>query len=542
MGCATSSTLASSASEILVALVEVNGLTVTFGETRILDNVSFRIGKSERFGIIGESGSGKTMTALALTGLLPDHAQVAGAINFDGPPLPKSEAEIAKLRGRRIGFIFQEPMTALDPLMKAGAQIREALELSGNSSDVPANVSRLLAEVGLEPEHAARYPHELSGGQRQRVVIATAIAGSPDLLIADEPTSALDLITQRKVIDLIDRLCNERGMALMFISHDLKAVAALCTRIMVLNGGRVVETAEKTELFGSPKRDYTRKLVVAGRHRAKTLMRSPIGDALLEVKGLTRRFRRPDVSLFEPRPPFVAVNDVSFSLRLGESLALVGPSGSGKSTLARMIAGLDRASGGQMVFDHAVYHGTDLPRMFRRDISLVFQDPFGSFDPRLTIGESVAEPMRLEPHRLPVEIHERIEETVEAVGLSPDMLERYPHEFSGGQRQRFAIARALITKPRLVILDEPVSALDVSVRGEILVMLNRLRADFGLTFLIISHDLEMVRIVADRAMVMDKGRIIETATPAQLLEAPKAKITQELIAAGLPEIGIVPVF
>jgi peptide/nickel transport system ATP-binding protein len=271
-------------------------------------------------------------------------------------------------------------------------------------------------------------------------------------------------------------------------------------------------------------------------------MRSPIGTTLLEVKSLSRRFRQPDVSLFEPRPPLVAVNEVSFSLRTGESLALVGPSGSGKSTLARMIVGLDKASSGEMVFDRATYHGTDLPRIFRRDISLVFQDPFGSFDPRLTIGESVAEPLRLEPQRIPVEIHERIVEIVTAVGLSPDMLDRYPHEFSGGQRQRFAIARALITKPRLVVLDEPVSALDVSVRGEVLVMLNRLRADFGLTFLIISHDLEMVRVVADRVMVMDKGRIIETGTPAQLLEAPKAALTKELIAASLPDVGIVPVF
>ncbi|HWA19183.1 MAG TPA: ABC transporter ATP-binding protein [Devosia sp.] len=524
-----------------MALVEVNGLTVSFGDARVLDGISFTIARGERFGIIGESGSGKTMTSLAVTGLLPDRAKVTGGVNFDGPPLPADEVLLARLRGKRIGLVFQEPMSALDPLMMAGAQIAEALALNGRTEDVGKTVDSLLVEVGLEPLHARRFPHELSGGQRQRVMIAIALAPEPDLLIADEPTSALDLITQRKILDLIDRLCRDRGMALMFISHDLKAVAALCTRVMVLHRGRMVETAEKVALFGNPRHDYTKQLIAAGRHRAKTLMRSPIGDPLLEVSGLTRRFRQPDISIFEPRPPLVAVNDVSFSLRSGESLALVGPSGSGKSTLARIIAGLDRASGGHMVFDRATYHGRDLPRTYRRDISLVFQDPFGSFNPRLTMRASVAEPLRLEPQRLPEEVRDRIVEIVTAVGLTPDMLERFPHEFSGGQRQRFAIARALITKPRLVILDEPVSALDVSVRGEVLVMLNRLRADFGLTFLIISHDLEMVRVVADRVMVMNKGRIIETGTPAQLLDMPKEDLTKELVAARLPEVGIVPV-
>ncbi|MEQ1901054.1 MAG: ABC transporter ATP-binding protein [Devosia sp.] len=521
-------------------LIEVNGLTVRFGDRTVLDGVSFAIDKGERFGAIGETGSGKTMSALAIAGLLPDDAQVLGGIVFDNAPLPTVEKEMARLRGRRIGFVFQEPMSALDPLMEVGAQVGEALVLSGRAKDTPAQVRQLLDEVGLEAQHAQRFPHQLSGGQRQRVMIAVALAGEPDLLIADEPTSALDLITQRKVLDLIDRLCASRGMALMFISHDLKAVAALCTRVMVIKDGRVVEMANKLSIFGSPRHDYTKMLIAAGRHRARTLMRSPIGPPLLEVKNLVRRFRQPDISIFEPRPPLFAVNDVSFVLRTGESIALVGPSGSGKTTLARIIAGLDRATKGELVFDHQTYHGTDLPRVFRRDISLVFQDPFGSFNPRLTIGDSVAEPLRLEPPRLPVDIAERIEELVTAVGLSPDMLSRYPHEFSGGQRQRFAIARALITKPRLVVLDEPVSALDVSVRGEVLVMLNRLRADFGLTFLIISHDLEMVRIVADRVMVMDKGKIIETGTPAQLLEAPREKLTQDLVAARLPEVGIVP--
>ena len=525
-----------------MALLKVEELTVSFGGTPVLDTVGFSIGKSERFGVIGESGSGKTMTALAIMGLLPDDAELTGSLLFDSAPLPADEEARARLRGRRIAMVFQEPMTSLNPLEKAGAQVAEAMQLAGQAEgDVRADVERLFVEVGLEPGHAVRYPHELSGGQRQRVMIAVALAGKPDLLICDEPTSALDLITQRKVIDLIDRICTDRGMALMFISHDLKAVAALCTKIMVIRRGKVVEMGDKLDVLGHPRHDYTKLLLAAGRHRARTLMRAPISGDMLTVRSLTRRFRQPDVSIFEPRPPLVALDDVSFSIRSGESLALVGPSGSGKSTLARIIAGLDRATKGELEFDHQVYHGTDLPRTLRRDISLVFQDPFGSFNPRLTIGESVAEPLRLEQGAEFDELGRRIVEVVQAVGLSPDMLSRYPHEFSGGQRQRFAIARALITRPRLVLLDEPVSALDVSVRGEVLVLLNRLRADYGLTFLVISHDLDMVRIVADRVMVMDKGRIIETGTPAQLLDKPQETLTRELIAASLPEIGIVPV-
>ena len=525
-----------------MALLKVDKLSVSFSGQPVLEGVSFAIGKGQRFGIIGESGSGKTMCALAIMGLLPAGATTAGTIVFDDQPMPESEEARAKLRGKRIGMVLQEPMTSLDPLQRTGEQIGEALVLSGATGDLKPQIDALFGEVGLDASHAARYPHELSGGQRQRVLIAMALAGKPDLLIADEPTSALDLIAQRRVLDLIGRLCTERGMALMFISHDLKAVAVLCTQIMVVQGGHVVEMNEKTEIFGHPKHDYTRALIAAGRHRAKTLMRTPIGGTMLDVRAITKRYRQPDVSWFEPRPPLLALDSVSFAIRAGESLALVGPSGSGKSTLARIIAGLNDATKGELEFDNQIYHGTDLPRLIRRDISLVFPDPFGSFNPRLTIGESVAEPLRLEDHGDADELGRRIVEVVSAVGLAPDMLSRYPREFSGGQRQRFAIARALITRPRLVVLDEPVSALDVSVRGEVLVLLNRLRADFGLTFLIISHDLEMVRIVADRVIVMDKGRIIETGTPAQLLDKPQELLTQELIAAGLPDIGIVPVF
>ncbi len=525
-----------------MALLKVEGLSIGFAGTPVLEAVDFTISKGQRFGIIGESGSGKTLTSLAVMGLLPEGAEARGSIVFDGAPLPADEAERAKFRGRRIGMVFQEPMTSLNPLELAGDQVLEAMELAGQGgANARADVEALFREVGLEAAHTKSYPHELSGGQRQRVMIAMTLAGKPDLLICDEPTSALDLITQRRVLDLIDRICTDREMALMFISHDLKAVALLCTKIMVMRRGRIVEIGDKVDVLGHPKHDYTKMLLAAGRQRGRALMRAPIGGDLLTLRGVTRRYRQPDVSIFQPRPPLFAADKVDLTLRAGESLAIVGPSGAGKSTVARIVAGLDKATSGELEFDHQVYHGTDLPRSLRRDISLVFQDPFGSFNPRLTIGESVAEPLRLETGANLDELGRRIVEVVKAVGLSPGMLERYPHEFSGGQRQRFAIARALITRPRLVILDEPVSALDVSVRGEVLVLLNRLRADYGLTFLIISHDLDMVRSVADRVVVMDKGRIIESGSPAALLDKPQEPLTKELIAASLPDIGIVPV-
>jgi peptide/nickel transport system ATP-binding protein len=282
-------------------------------------------------------------------------------------------------------------------------------------------------------------------------------------------------------------------------------------------------------------------LLAAGRHRARTLMRTPISGDMLVVRNVTRRIRQPDISIFETRPSLIAVDNVSMSIRSGESLALVGPSDSGKSTLARIIAGLERSTDGELEFDHQIYHGLDMPRTVRRDISFVFPNPLASFNPRLTVGESVVEPLKLEHGAEFDVLGRRIVEVVQAVGLAPDMLERHPHEFTGGQLQRFAIARALIARPRLVVLDEPVASLDLSVRGEILVMLNRLRADYGLTFLVIAHDLDVIRIVADRVIVMDRGRIIETGTPAQLLDRPQQQLTAQLIAASLPDVGIVPV-
>ncbi|HEX4297765.1 MAG TPA: ATP-binding cassette domain-containing protein, partial [Devosia sp.] len=345
-----------------------------------------------------------------------------------------------------------------------------------------------------------------------------------------------------RVFEVIEGHCTGRGMALLLVTHDLKAAARLCDRIAVLKDGRMVEAGDKLEVLGHPRHDYTRALAAAGRHRARTLMRTPIGGTLLDVRAVSRRYRQPDVSLFEPRPPVMALDGVSLAMRGGESVALVGPAGAGKSTLGRIVAGLERATAGELQFDGLVYHGTDLPWRIRRDITLVSADPAHAFDPRLSVGESVAEPMRLETQRPLGELSARLVEMVSAVGLSPDLLGRLPAEFSPGDLQRLAIARALTTRPRLIVLDEPVRRLDIAARGEIVVLLNRLRADFGLSFLLISHDLEVVRIVADRVLVMDRGRIVETGAPAQLFDKPQQPLTRQLVAAQLPDVGIVPVF
>ena len=518
-----------------MSLLDVSGLSVRFGASAVVSDVSFSLARGERFGIIGESGSGKTLTALAMTGLLPDGATQSGSVALDGQPLPTSERAMARLRGKRIGMVFQEPMTALNPLMRVDEQIEEAIVLNLNDG-TPFDVPHLLQEVGLEYQHGHRFAHQLSGGQRQRVMIAMALASEPDLLIADEPTSALDLITQRTVLELIADICYRRQMALLFISHDLKAVATLCSRVAVMHRGRIVEAGRTSDVLESPQQDYTRQLVAASRFDVRSVSRPKTGAPLLEVDGITRDYRHGN-ALFRPGAFTRAVSEVTFSINEGECLALVGPSGCGKTTLAKIIVGLDRASAGEVRLAGQVYHGSDLPKSLRRDLSLVFQDPFGSFNPRLTIAASLGEPLRLIPGLTAADHAARLQEAIEAVGLRHEMLERYPHEFYGGQRQRLAIARALVTRPKLLVLDEPVSALDVSVRGEVLALLARLQAEFGLTYLIISHDLDMVSAMADRVLVMEAGKIVEMGAPSQLFTAPQHPLTRALVDARLPGIA-----
>ncbi len=520
-----------------MSLLEVSGLSIRFGDFEAVSEVSFALQRGERFGIIGESGSGKTLTALAVTGLLPEGARTGGTITIDGQPLPRAEREMAALRGKRIGMVFQEPMTALNPLMRVSDQIEEAIRLNEAHGAPQIEVPYLLKEVGLELKHGDRFAHQLSGGQRQRVMIAMALASQPDILIADEPTSALDLITQRRVLDLIAEICARRHMALLFISHDLKAVGALCTRVAVMHRGRLVEAGKAKAVFSAPREAYTQRLVTASRFEVLPLSRPPIGAKLLEVDKVTRDYKQGG-AWFWAEKPLRAVDSASFAINSAECLALVGPSGCGKTTLARIIVGLDKATSGAVRLGGTPYHGADMPKAMRRDLSLVFQDPFGSFNPRLTVADSLGEPLRLEAGLSPADRQGRLVEAIEAVGLDAGMLERYPHEFSGGQRQRLAIARALVTRPRLVVLDEPVSALDVSVRGEVLALLARLQADFGLTYLIISHDLDMVRAIADRVLVMEAGRIVEEGKPAEIFANPQHRLTRELMAARLPDVGV----
>ncbi|QYO77473.1 dipeptide ABC transporter ATP-binding protein [Devosia salina] len=519
-----------------MALVDIDTLSISFAGRPAVSGLSLQIEKGERFGIIGESGSGKSLTALAIAGLLPEAAAVSGAIAFDGAPLPADEHAMARLRGRHIGMVFQEPMSALNPLMRIGEQVGEAITLSDTGEPVDSTVVALLQEVGLEPHHAQRFPHQLSGGQRQRAMIAMALASQPELMIADEPTSALDAITQRVVLDLIAEICTRRQMTLLFISHDIRAVAALCSRIGVMHDGQLVEEGATQNLLSSPRAAYTRKLLAASQMERRPSPPHKVGAPLLRVEGVSRDYSHGGFWLWRGAP-LRAVDRVSFEIDAGECVALVGPSGCGKTTLARMIVGLDSASDGRMVLDGQPYRGRDLPPLLRAGLSLVFQDPFSSFDPRMTIGDSLGEPL----HLLGADAREgreaRLHEAINSVGLEPAMLRRHPHEFSGGQRQRLAIARALVTRPQLLVLDEPVSALDVSLRGEVLALLSGLRAEHGLSYLIISHDLDMVGAMADRVLVMERGRIVEEGAPEQLFAHPQHQLTKALMAARLPDVA-----
>lgn len=519
-----------------MALVDIEGLTISFEGREALSGLSLSIERGERFGIIGESGSGKSLTALAIAGLLPETAQASGSVRFDGQPLPANEKQMARLRGKRIGFVFQEPMTALNPLMTIGDQIEEAVQLAGRGASVQIEVPGLLREVGLELTHAARYPHQLSGGQRQRAMIAMALAGEPDLMIADEPTSALDVVTQRVVLDLLDSVCRRRRMTLLFISHDIRAVAALCSQLGVMRAGKLLEQGSTETVLRAPSEEYTRRLVLASRVDRRRPVHEVRGKDLLSIRTVTRDY--PASGIWPWRgAPLRAVNAVELTIGAGECVALVGPSGCGKTTLARMIVGLDTASSGHFEIEGVRYRGSDLPPVKRTDISLVFQDPFGSFDPRMIIAESLAEPLHLLGRIAPLDRRARLEEAIQSVGLEIAMLDRYPHEFSGGQRQRLAIARAMVTRPKLVVLDEPVSALDVSVRGDVLNLLARLQAEHGLTYLIISHDLDMVGAMADRVLVMEAGQIVEEAQPDKLFAAPHHRLTKSLMAARLPDVA-----
>ncbi|RME16142.1 MAG: ABC transporter ATP-binding protein [Alphaproteobacteria bacterium] len=516
-------------------MIRLDGLSLDIHGAPILRGLSLDIAPGKVTGLVGESGSGKSMTALAMMRLLPEGARMRGRILFEGRDLATaSEREMCALRGNRIGMIFQEPMTALNPVQTIGAQVAETLVVHGKASRRAAReiARERLARVGLPEAEVpdSRYPHELSGGQRQRVAIAMAIALRPNLLIADEPSTALDVTTQAQILALLKGLVADEGMSLLLITHDLAVVAGMADHVAVMQAGKIVEQGPTEQLFRQMRHPYTRRLLEASGHRPARKIR-PTGAPLLELEGVVRDYPAGRTGLLGRARRFRAVDGVSFRLARGESLGLVGESGCGKSTLARAILGLEPLQGGQIRLDGAQVHaGPHLDRALRRQMQVVFQDPYGSFNPRWKVARLVAEPFHLLGGP-PADARARVARALEDVGIGPEAMERYIHEFSGGQRQRIAIARALITNPALIVLDEAVSALDVSIRAQILDLLARLQEEHGLSYLFISHDLSVVRAITDRVLVMQAGKIVERGETEAVFASPRHPYTQTLIEA-----------
>ena len=525
-----------------MSLLDITNLSLSIGQMPILKGVSLSVEPGEIVAVTGESGSGKSMTAFSVMRLLPERARTGGSIHLEGAELlSKSEPEMCNMRGRDIGMVFQEPMTALNPVKTIGDQVMETI-LVHKAMDRKSAEQRardLLDRVGLSADKfpLSRFPHELSGGQRQRVVIAMAIALRPKLLIADEPTTALDVTTQSQILDLLKDLVQEFGMGLLIITHDLAVVADLADRIVVMRHGEVVETGHTQWLLKNMQHPYTKMLFAASDHQV-SLPETRTETPLLEVKDAVRDYRTPRTHLFGKPGQFRAVNKVSFTLKRGERLGLVGESGCGKSTLTRAILGLEPLQSGSISLDGLAITTDNNPEI-RRRMQVVFQDPFGSFNPRHRVDRLITEPFHsLENPPQGSRRRDLIAETLTAVGLTPEDATKYIHQFSGGQRQRIAIARALITRPELILFDEAVSALDVSVRAQILDLLAELCEAYALTYLFISHDLSVVRTITDRCLVMQKGEIVEQGSTEEIFTSPRHPYTQRLIAAApiLPNV------
>jgi peptide/nickel transport system ATP-binding protein len=522
-----------------VPLLSVTGLEVRFGDDPAVRGVDLEVRAGQTVAIVGESGSGKSTTAAAILGLLPPGGRItAGRIEFDGVELTAANRrQLRAIRGSGIGYVPQDPMTNLNPVWRIGFQVREALR----ANQVDRQAVELLADAGLpEPGMRARqYPHQLSGGMCQRALIAIGLAGRPRLLIADEPTSALDVTVQRRVLDHLQQLAGELGTAVLLITHDLALAAERAERLIVMNQGQVLETGAAATILYDPQHPYTRRLAAAAPslRAAPTARRVPREDMadVIVARGLTKTYRS------SPGVPWRksevrAVDDVSFRLRRATTLAVAGESGSGKSTLARMVLGLLQPSSGTVLFDdREVSDAASLGRRetlaFRRKIQPVFQNPYGSLDPMYSVAQIIEEPLRI--HRIGDrrQRQQTVRELAEQVALPSSLLNRRPRELSGGQRQRVAIARALALRPEVVVCDEAVSALDVVVQSQILELLAELQGALGLTYLFISHDLAVIRQIADEVMVMQAGRVVEHAATEDVFTRPQHEYTRQLLAA-----------
>lgn len=553
-------------------LLHINNVTISARKdkqwTPIVKNSAFVLHQNEILGIVGESGSGKSVTSLAVMGLLPKGIlQITeGSISFEGRDVATmTQKELRKLRGNDISMIFQEPMSSLNPSLKCGYQVAEILKEHTSLSDreIKAKVISLFEKVKLpNPDKIYnRYPHEISGGQKQRVMIAMAIACKPKILIADEPTTALDVTVQKEIILLLKELQQETGMSIIFISHDLSLVSDIANRVMVMYRGEIVEQGDANEIFNNPKHLYTKALISSRPSLDVRLKRLPtIGDylnntvnpeeitpiqrhqehneiyskpPLLEVINVEKEYVS-SAGLFGKNVNFKAVDDVSFKIYEGETLGLVGESGCGKSTLGNAILQLDKPTAGKIL-----YRGTDLTKLssrqireLRKEIQIIFQDPYSSLNPRVTVGKAIMEPMQVHGlYKNDKERRQKVIEILNRVGLGEEHFNRYPHEFSGGQRQRIGIARTIALQPKLIVCDESVSALDISVQAQVLNLLNELKENFGFTYIFISHDLAVVKYMSDQVLVMNKGKIEEMNEADALYARPQKDYTKKLIAA-----------
>jgi peptide/nickel transport system ATP-binding protein len=540
MSAAQTDTGATLAPEVL----SVQGLTVSVrtpaGDRPLVENLSFTLRRGETLAIAGESGSGKSITSLAIMGLLPPPAVriTAGSVRLGDTDLTKlPEAQMRSLRGARIAMIFQEPMTSLNPVLTVGAQLTEAIRAHTDASRAEARKQALAALHAVrlsQPEQRLKqYPHELSGGMRQRVMIAMALALRPEVLIADEPTTALDVTVQREVLDLLRDLQREFGTAIILITHDMGVVAEMADRVIVMKAGKAVEEASTRQIFASPQMPYTQDLLAAVPRMGKGKPRPETPtETVARLSDVVVRFPLKGGILGRTIAQVHAVEHVSFDIRRGETFALVGESGCGKSTIAKAIVGIAPHQGRIEIAGQSF---ADLDaagqKALRRRVQIVFQDPMAALDPRMTVGTLIAEPLLIHGIGTLAEQRARASELMQRVGLTTDQLDRYPHEFSGGQRQRICIARALALQPDLIIADESVSALDVSVQARVLDLLQALQREFGIAFLFISHDMAVVENISDRVAVMYLGQIVETGTRAQVFGNPQHPYTRRLIDA-----------